>query len=218
MEAELFRKLQEADWKAIGKKLAAYATWKAQNFAWRSGNHKDLACGLQGMDIAQAAIEKVLTGERAWNPDRGDLLPYLKGVVDSLISHLADSLDNCLQSRIVEADEGKDLLDRTALQAERYDDFGFLSSDQRKQGTNSEGDNERVGELFAAVEGKDDLIAVLDVVMRSGATKPAEIAAELGLEVTEIYNRLKRLRRAAFDIKRSPDSEHKGISGRTRSV
>lgn len=218
MKVEVFGKLQEADWKAIGKQLAAYATWKAQNFAWRSGNHKDLACGLQGVDIAQIAIEKVITGERAWNPERGELLPYLKGVVDSLMSHMADSLDNSLQTRFSEDKEEKELLDHTDFQAARHDDFGLLSADQRRQGADSDGENERVAELFAAVEGKDDLMAVLDVMMSSGETKPAEIAAELGLEVTEVYNRLKRLRQTAWDIKRQAVGEHKASTRRTKPV
>ncbi len=218
MKAEIFRKLHEADWKAIAKELVAYATWKAQNFAWRTGDHKDLALGLQGLDIAQTAIEKVLTGERAWNPERGDLFLYLKGVVDSLMSQMADSLDNTIQARLAEDEEGKDLPDRTEFQALRHDDFGLLSAHQRSRGTNSDVENERVAKLFAAIQGEDDLMAVLDVVMSSGETKPAEIAAELGIEVTEVNNRLKRLRRAAMNTKRPSSGEDKATRKRTGAI
>ena len=218
VNVEVFRTLQETDWEAIGKQLAAYATWKAQNFAWRTGDHDDLALGLQGVDIAQIAIEKTLTGEREWNPARGKLLPYLKGVVDSLMSHMAGSLDNSVQARLAKDEEGKELFDRAEFQAVRHNDFGLLSSHQRRPGTNSDGGSERVAELFAAVEGEDDLVAVLDVVMGSGETKPAEIAVQLGVEVAEVYNRLKRLRRAARDIKRPPNSGQKVNTRRTTSV
>lgn len=218
MKAEIFRKLHEADWKAIGKELVAHAIWKAQNFAWRTGDHKNLALGLQGRDIAQMAIEKVLTGKRAWNPERGDLLPYLKGVVDSLMSHYADSLDNTIQARLAEDEEGKELLDHAEFHAARNDDFGLLSAHQRSRGTNSDVDNERVANLFAAVQGEDDLMAVLDVVMSSGETKPAEIAAELGIEVTKVNNRLKRLRRTAMNIKRPSSGEDKATRKRTAAI
>ena len=218
MKAEIFRKLQEADWSAIGKQLAAYATWRAQNFAWRTGDHEDLALGLQGVDIAQMAIKKVLTGERAWNPERGNLLPYLKGVVDSLMSHMADSPDNTVQTRLAEDEEGKELLDHAEFHAARNDDFGLLSAHQRSRGTNSDVENERVAKLFAAVQGEDDLMAVLDVVMSSGETKPAHIAAELGIEVTEVNNRLKRLRRAAMNIKRPSSGEDKATRKRMGAI
>ncbi len=218
MKTEVYRKLEEADWKAVGKQLAAHATWKAQNFAWRTGDHEDLALGLQGVDIAQIAIEKVLTGERAWNPERGDLLPYLKGVVDSLMSHMDDSLDNTVQTRLAEDEEGKELLDRAEFQAVRHDDFGLLSAHQRSRGTNSDVENERVANLFAAVQGEEDLMAVLDVVMSSGETKPGEIAAELGIEVTKVNNRLKRLRRAAMNIKRPSSGEDKATRKRTAAI
>ena len=204
VKAEVFCKLQEADWKTIGTQLTAYATWKAKKFTWRTGGKKDLATGLQAVDIAQTAIGKVINGERGWDPQRGDLLPYLKGVVDSLMSHMATGADNKLQTRIAEDEAEKQLLDRAQFQAAQHDDFELLSSHQKTLVTNSDGKSERVAELFAAVDGEADLIAVLDVVMDSGETKPATIAAELGIEVTEVYNRLKRLRRAAWEIKQPP--------------
>jgi DNA-directed RNA polymerase specialized sigma24 family protein len=218
VKAEVFRKLQEADWRAIGTQVTAHATWKAQNFAWRTGDHEDLALGLQAIDIAQTAIKKVLTGERAWNPERGDLLSYLKGVVDSLVSHMANSMDNSLQARLAEDEEGKELLDDTEFHAARNDDFGLLSSHQRRQGSNTDWQSQLVAELFTAVEGHDDLMAVLDVVMSSGETKPAEIATELSVEVSEVHNRVKRLRRAASHIKGRPSAEDKMKTRRTEPV
>lgn len=218
MKAEVFRKLQESDWKAIGKELVAYAIWKAQNFAWRTGNDDDLAQGFQAEDVARQAIEKVFAGKRAWDPARGDLLPYLKGVVDSLMSHMADSLDNTIQARLAEDEEGKELLDHAEFHAARNDNFGLLSAHQRSRGTNSDVENERVAKLFAAVQGEDDLMAVLDVVMSSGETKPAQIAAELGIEVTEVNNRLKRLRRVAMNIKRPSSGEDKATRKRMGAI
>jgi hypothetical protein len=93
------RELQRVDWADIGVRLTAYATWKARNLRWRTGRTDLLAGGKTPEDIAADAILKVLGGDRVWDPARGPLLPYLEGVVDSLISHLAESADNRIQER-----------------------------------------------------------------------------------------------------------------------
>lgn len=50
-----------------------------------------LAKGLMPGDIAAQAILSVTSGERAWDQDRGPLLPFLRRVIDSLLNHLAGS-------------------------------------------------------------------------------------------------------------------------------
>ena len=67
-----------------------------------------LAGGKTPEDLAADAILKVLGGDRVWDPGRGPLLPYLEGVVDSLISHLAASADNRIQERWSEAHDAAD--------------------------------------------------------------------------------------------------------------
>lgn len=54
--------------------------------------------GMDGMvslapDLAHTAIERLLSGQRAWNPEKEvDLFRHLTGIVSSLVSHEADLL------------------------------------------------------------------------------------------------------------------------------
>src|SRR5438067_992758 len=96
MDPSIREHLEQIDWADIGIRLTAYAIWKARNFRWRTGRDWALAAGKTPEDIAREAILKVLDGTRAWDPQRGGLLRYLEGVVDSLMGHLAVSQDNVM--------------------------------------------------------------------------------------------------------------------------
>lgn len=179
MDAETRRRLREADWADLGIRLTAYATWKARNYRWRTRQVWALAAGKTPEDVAREAIAKVLDGTRAWQPHRGPLLPFLQGIVDSLMSHLAASADNAIieplhdalldavASREPDDAEGADLIDRLRRVLEQH--------------------------------GADDLLALLASVREHGA-KPSAIAVALGTSVNDVNNRLKRLRRAALRV------------------
>jgi DNA-directed RNA polymerase specialized sigma24 family protein len=197
----IFKQLQEADWAAIAVQLTAHAAFRAENLAWRTGNSLDLAKGLNPKDLAAEAIRKVIDGIRKWDPERGALLPFLKGVVDSEISHLAESSDNQLQARVLADDEEDEMWDRSEFQAPSNDPHGLL---HQRQSTPEQVllENEadvRISALFDAVAGQEDLVGVVDAIMEVGP-RPADIAEHLGLPVSEINNRLKRLRRLALNL------------------
>lgn len=182
MNGDTRRRLQEADWADIGIRLTAYATWKARNYQWRTREADALAGGQTPEDVARDAIVKVLDGTRAWDPQRGPLLPFLQGVVDSLMSHLAASVDNAraehwhdaLPERVATAQrdyaESSDLIDRLRRTLER--------------------------------EHAADLLALLGAVQEHGP-KPTAIAIKLETSVRDINNRLKRLRRTALKVLRA---------------
>jgi DNA-directed RNA polymerase specialized sigma24 family protein len=178
MRQDVQRELQRADWADLGIRLAAYATWKARNLRWRTGRSDALAAGKTPEDLASEAILKVLSGERIWEPSRGALLPYLEGVVDSLMSHLAASTDNRLQERwSAETHEGGEA-PPAGDPAERVD---LLQSMLRRDQQHA-------------------LLAVIDAVASHCEPKPQAIAAYLGTTVADVNNRLKRLRRYAQRI------------------
>jgi hypothetical protein len=57
--------------------------------------------GRTGEDIAHEAIEKVFTGQWAWDPERAPLIPYMKTqVIPGLIANLVTSKEAELSSRI----------------------------------------------------------------------------------------------------------------------
>jgi DNA-directed RNA polymerase specialized sigma24 family protein len=218
VDDDVFKLLQAADWEAIGMELAAYVVHRARNLSWRTGARLDpdshlsiadtardleLAMGLNPIDIAQQAIKKVLDGGRMWEPTRGPLLPYLKGVVDSLVNHLADSLDNQLQRRIPESEEDEDLSDHAEFRASLNDvhDLGAIAGvrplDPELALLHKESDDVRVAKLFEQVAVNRELEDVLTAIMEVGP-KPSDIAEHLEVSTSEINNRLKRLRRLAL--------------------
>jgi len=185
MDLEARRRLQEADWVDIGIRLTAYAMWKARNYRWRTRQVWALAAGKTPEDVAREAIVKVLDGSRAWEPERGPLLPYLQGIVDSLMSHLAASMDNTI--------------------VEPWHD-GLLESGAAAGSDDADAD--LIGRLRAALrqQGADDLLALLEAVQQCGA-KPRAIAVALQTTVNDVNNRLKRLRRAALRVQAAPGRE-----------
>ena len=182
MDGDTLRLLQEADWTDIGVRLTAYATWKARNYRWRTRRPGTLAAGKTAEDVARDAIVKVLEGTRAWDPGRGPLLPFLQGVVDSLMSHLAASGDNARR--------------------EHWRD------ELPERGAPGQGDHSTAVDLIDGLrrmlerERADDLLALLGAVQEYGP-KPTAIAIALETTVRDINNRLKRLRRAALRVLRS---------------
>ena len=178
IRTDVQRELRRVDWADVGIRLTAYATWKARNLHWRTGRNDALAGGKTPEDIAAEAILKVLGGERAWDPGRGPLLAYLEGVVDSLMSHLADSLDNRIQE-------------------------SWSSTHDRAAAATAHGDaDERIDHLRSALmrERQDALLAIVDAIAAHCDPKPQAIAQHLRTTVADINNRLKRLRRFALRI------------------
>src|SRR5215470_11842182 len=103
MDDNIRRQLLAASWEAIGVQLTAYAIHKARNLQWRTGRADLLAAGFSPEDVAAEAVRRVLDGTRSWDPQRGDLLSYLRAVVDSLMSHLVTSFDNRMLERLPDA-------------------------------------------------------------------------------------------------------------------
>jgi len=176
-DAEVHRQLEDADWNDIGIRLAGYASWKLRTLRWRLGGAA-LPAGKSAEDVAADAIVKVLSGERAWEPQRGALLPYLRSVVDSLLSHMVDSA-------------------ATARRAERE-----LAREARYAGGAAASGADRVEQLRVALarEQQHALLAIIDAVAAHCEPRPQALAAHLGVSVADINNRLKRLRRIALRL------------------
>src|SRR5262249_1626817 len=91
MDDNIRRQLLAASGEAIGAQPPGYAIHEAGTLQWRTGRADVLAAGFSPEDVAAEAVRRVLDGTRSWDPQRGDLLSYLRGVVDSLMGHLVTS-------------------------------------------------------------------------------------------------------------------------------
>ncbi|MDN5203938.1 hypothetical protein QQ008_21275 [Fulvivirgaceae bacterium BMA10] len=79
--------LEHQDWPRIIKELTLHA--HSRFTFWNLLKQKGIK-GFSPEEIAYQAIEMVLTGEWNWNPNKSELLPYLKFcVVNGLVANLA---------------------------------------------------------------------------------------------------------------------------------
>ncbi len=202
MDEELFGRLSAVDWDQITLNLTDYALRKVRRLRWRTARADALPSGRTVEDLAHDAIAKVWSGERSWDPGtQPDLLHHLKGIVDSLVSHLVESPDHLLVRRFPETGEGTEVVDvfpvadpelgRTehlAQQPARPDD-ALLQKEQR------EADDELFDALLQEIREDQELEAVIGAIM-DGATKPADISAGTGIDVKRIYKLREKLDRA----------------------
>jgi hypothetical protein len=183
--------------------LAGHAAFRARNYWWRSGGQRDLANGMHLKDVVQEAVARVLQESRRFDADRGALLPYLKGVIDSIISNLANSIDNRSQSRFPEyggsEPESIDHLRLSALGIDPNEWFGGTEH----QSVEARLSNEELSapQIVALAEAIDDaeLSALFNAIREVGG-KPADIAHYLGVSKVKVYEGISRLRKLALRV------------------
>jgi hypothetical protein len=151
-----------------------------------------LAAGQSLEDMVQQIIEKTISGERHWDPAKGPLVPWLKDQVKSVIDTLANA---AVRRHETQSAEGGDIEESVAgpstsrsLSLETI----LLENEAAAQMA------ERVDGLFQAVNDDPELEAVMSAILNGCEPKPRYLAAELGVSVEDINNRLKRLRRRAM--------------------
>jgi hypothetical protein len=87
MTQKIRKALDDQDWVSIIKRLTIHSHFRLK--FWNLLSEKGIK-GYSAQDIALEAVSLVYTGEWNWDPDKSDLLTYLKfHVVNGLISNLA---------------------------------------------------------------------------------------------------------------------------------
>ena len=167
--------LSDEEWDDICKRLVLHAHFRMKQRSWRGVpmSQGGVAPGaVEADDIASAALTDVLQGRRPWNGDSYPIFfDFLKSVVDSKISHLASSVQN---------------------RVERRGDGEQFSQLMARENVSDEADFRKV--LTEAIH-KDELGAQIFECIAEGIERPAEIATKLGINVNDVYNAQKRLRR-----------------------
>lgn len=199
MNPEVLQKLREQDWNELGRRLVGHVRFRCGISAWKEAA-RDVALGLgkSAEDVVANVITKVFSGERTWDPERGELLPTLKAIVDSELDHLWKK-----HARRLERSDPEDVAER-----ERQE-FEVLEADPPDGPVEPEGILQRreedigtsawVSEVFAFVEDKPELQAVVDAILDGCDPRPRFLAERLGVSVKEVNNRLRRLRRWAIE-------------------
>jgi DNA-directed RNA polymerase specialized sigma24 family protein len=181
--------LQEMDWSAIRKALLIYATWRARGYCWHRGESPDLAKGYTVEDVVQEVIVKTFEGTRRWDPEKGQLLPWLQLQSKSVIDALAKSASHRHEVSLLD-------LDIEGLVTEQSPDLLEIVLEEEARACVER----RVEALFRAVDGVPELQEVLQAILDGCLPRPRHLALELNLSVREVDNRLKRLRRRASKL------------------
>ena len=151
--------------------------------AKRRGKDSALPEGQEAADLVHEAVEKVLSGERQWDPVRVPDLPvFLIGVVRSLASHLVTGGS----SREVVIDGVEQSID--------HNDDPPPSPTAEAVLIEAERCDEIMSEAFAAAGEDAVLQKMLDAIM-AGFVKADEIAEVSGLSVADVYQGSRRLQR-----------------------
>lgn len=166
--------LDQHDWDNTIPRLIKYALTKIRHMYWYQEPGGQVAAGKMAEDFVMDAILKVYKGQRQWDPQTmPDLLIYLFGVLRSEINHHSHSLENrCLQ-------------------------FMDALSDQRKKHIESQQapaiHNSFIEGFMSHIKDDAELSAVVPLL--AAGHKPKRIAEELSMNVTDVYNLRKILRR-----------------------
>ena len=187
LDQETLRLFLEAEWSTIYRTLLAHTVWQARRYRWSCSGHLDLAAGYTVEDVVQEVIVRALCGTRRWDPERGQLLPWLESQARSIIDALVKSASH-----------------RHEVHTSEVGGFDFAQSanpliilEKREAEVQNQ---ERVQALFQIVEGEPELSEILQVILDGCEPWPRYIALALDISVREVDNRLKRLRRRALRV------------------
>lgn len=184
--------MSEADLGNMIKELGRYALSVSRSKPrWRTDGPTHLPRGESVESIVSLAFEKVLSGERVWNPDKEpDLKTYLMGVIDSLLSHLSRHKDNTAVIAMPETAEHIDRGVAVDWQAQPLADpeTALLVQEQKRY-------EAQAVQLLLDTSRDDPVVLHIIRAMQAGHAKAGEIAEVLGIAVIEVYNAMKRLDR-----------------------
>ncbi len=191
-------KLTDEQWKELLERLTLHAANKLMRLSWRGARLAKGGCppgAAEAADFAAEAILSVIDGSRMWDAaTQPDLLTFLRGVVDSKISHLVESAENRVTRRVLPRTDD----DQQLTEAERV-----RSNDPSPDGLVA--DREWGQQFRAAIRKEleeDTISAGLLDCLDAGYEDRGEIATLLGIQVEDVYNAQKRLKKRVCAVMR----------------
>lgn len=184
MENDRSELLENQDWGELYKRLVYHTEqlvfYRYPQFQVRPGS-QHLALGMTCEDIAQTAIEKVISGERSW-PEDLDLYVVLKQIVRSELSNLATK--SAAKEELLLVDDETSPVETVAQPSDRSQEHFFT---------------ERWQLMREAADGDDDLellLFAIEYALNFGEEPTrrtlASILDKTPQEVTNLKRRLAR--------------------------
>ena len=186
--------MSDNDWQSLTLQLGRYAVQKSRRFYWRTGQSGSLPYGEMTESIVSRAFFLWLTGRRRWNrAEYADLQLFLKGVIDSLLSHSANGFDN----RGIETRDPSTSLGAGELgYVEHHTPESALLAKERTVVA-----EQTLAEIVHE-SGSDEVALAIVEALRNGAATRREIVAATGYPAHVVDNGLKRLRRTGANVVR----------------
>lgn len=195
---QIYELLEKQNWERISLALTRYALWKINRLSWRRGKLR-LPGGHTPESIAQQAIAKLFDPDgRNWDPEKHpDPLEYLKGVVDSDVSHLVESVDHKgtvnYEEGYEDEEESVDLAVKKAV-TKRITQESDTPLDALLQKEEKEREEKVLSAFIDFISEHENLLGVWEC-LQEGITKPADMATRLKKDVEEIYQLKRKLSR-----------------------
>ena len=205
LDDETFTALRNANWGEIGKALLAVAINYSQKYP---------SIGYQTCDdIVQDVVFKTLSGDRNWDPRRGELLPWLKWCVKSELDNSAKKLATAKELPLFDPDD-----DSVDIAANQHPQTVTASTNPGSTGRSGpehailnqereEKAKQTIASVYDAVshdEELEELVLAMDCLLddHESAQKPSrrELAEYLDVSEDDINNRMKRLRRCLLKV------------------
>lgn len=177
MDPDIRKHIKQADWPRITRELAIFACRRVEvTFGKQVGTELALPNGHSVGSIVNEAVKLFFEeGIREWDPLRGELVPFLKGIVKSIVSHLKELKENEL------LDKGKSLEDHFNIMTENPGPEEVLAEKARRKLI-----MEAHERMLQKANGYSDYESVALCLM-NGIDKPADIAEETGLDIKMVY-------------------------------
>ena len=215
---EILARLEEELTPDLVARATVYADQKCKWRRWYGlsiGPGAPMAGGHTPEDIVQTAIVRTIDAaargpgkhRRVWDGER-PLFDHLTSVIDSEISNLTNSWINrsvrrgSQMSRVSDEGQEEEFFDTVAAKNDLTPAEVVLSQEAEQHA------EEFLFGFVDSLDGDELLTSIVELIV-DGVRRPREIAAELGVPVTEIYSARKRLNRrlAAFRESRLGEKE-----------
>lgn len=181
MSEEVAQELLRQPWDDIGKRLLLYTARKMRGKTWMGVRGGDPTGAYEAQDYVDKVIEKLLTGERNWDPKKdSNLFQWLTAQIDSEISNALTSLRNKRAAPASWAAEQPDNQTPESL---------YLEKEQQKEA------EEILLGFYEFLEDEPDLQEVVGACILEGITKRSEVIEHCGIKSSEYDSRRKRLAR-----------------------
>lgn len=157
------------------------------------GNYEDNHQGRQKLDFVFDVFQKALTNIRKWNKSDCSFEDFLFGTLRSEISAYHEKAKRRKPSKKNLANEESYILEIPVfIDDVGYEDESFREIDNKEQ-------KERYVTLLEASEASDLEMLIFECWC-DGIEKPKEIAGFLEVDITEVYNAIRRLERRRSNL------------------